>query len=1067
MSKNVLGLDIGITSVGYGIIDVETGEIIDYGVRLFKESTASENKKRRGKRGLRRLISRKANRISDLKKVMCEYNLIGNDFKPVGNPYELRVRGLENKLTNEELATALLHIVKRRGSCLEMVEDDKAKAKDSETTKKILQENDDKLRNGKYICEIQLDHLLKGEKIRTTNNNFRTKDYVNEAIKILENQNVSTEFKDNVIQLIQRKRQYFEGPGSAKSPTQYGRYNDFNSEPIDLIEKMRGKCSIYPDEPRAAKMSYTACLFNLLNDMNNLIIKGEKITSEQKLEVIAKISKKGNCTAKELSKIVGSPLEEISGFRIDKNEKPLLTEFKGYKLIKKAMEIEDELSDFIFVDGVIEILTKTKGIEERKAEILKLNTNLTQIQLNNLASISGVQGYHSLSYKALKMINEEMLKTEMNQMQILQISGLLGAKKKRLKGKKRIEADSDAILSPVAKRAQREAMKVVNRLRELHGEFDTIVIETTRDKNKDDEKKRINESQKYYENLNKEVQEKVGDRHVNAKLREKVRLYLEQDAKTAYMMKPIDFNLLISDSTAYEVDHIIPISVSLDDSINNKVLVTHFENQAKGNLTPITAFNKGKFAGISKDLFVANVLHLRQMNGQKKFEKKKGYLLFDKDITRFDVMKDFINRNLVDTSYANRVVLNTLQDYFIANDIDTKIHTIKGSATSAFRKRIKMTKERDSKDVGYAHHAIDALIVASIKKLGAIDRIFKQYELPQIYDEETGEVFEIIDDNKFFDPKYLAFVKKLKELEVHVTKFSHKIDTKPNRAIADDTIYSTRLVDGKEKVVKKYKDIYDPKCFSIAEDMINGNDEKYLMYKHSPETYEFIRRIVMNYYDLFKSDSKKISMKKNKIKLGFNPLSLYKEEHGEIRKPSKKGNGPIITSMKYIDAELGNHVDISSNYPVNNKKVILLQISPYRTDFYYSEKKGYKFITIRHSNMRYSTSKDKYIINQDWYQKELDKKGITEEFNFVFSMHRDELITIYMKGEVYTGVPLWKFTATNDDKKNKIEVKPIGYYESKQLMPTISKKVVKLEKYATDVCGNLYKVTENKLKFEI
>ncbi len=41
MSKLVLGLDIGITSVGYGIIDVENNEFVDYGVRLFKEGTGA------------------------------------------------------------------------------------------------------------------------------------------------------------------------------------------------------------------------------------------------------------------------------------------------------------------------------------------------------------------------------------------------------------------------------------------------------------------------------------------------------------------------------------------------------------------------------------------------------------------------------------------------------------------------------------------------------------------------------------------------------------------------------------------------------------------------------------------------------------------------------------------------------------------------------------------------------------------------------------------------------------------------------------------------------------------
>ena len=33
-------------------------------------------------------------------------------------------------------------------------------------------------------------------------------------------------------------------------------------------------------------------------------------------------------------------------------------------------------------------------------------------------------------------------------------------------------------------------------------------------------------------------------------------------------------------------------------------------------------------------------------------------------------------------------------------------------------------------------------------------------------------------------------------------------------------------------------------------------------------------------------------------------------------------------------------------------------------------------------------------------------------------------------------------------------------------MPAIGKKILLLEKYATDVCGNLYKVTNQELKLE-
>lgn len=39
----ILGLDIGITSVGYGIINYEDKTIIDAGVRLFPEANVENN----------------------------------------------------------------------------------------------------------------------------------------------------------------------------------------------------------------------------------------------------------------------------------------------------------------------------------------------------------------------------------------------------------------------------------------------------------------------------------------------------------------------------------------------------------------------------------------------------------------------------------------------------------------------------------------------------------------------------------------------------------------------------------------------------------------------------------------------------------------------------------------------------------------------------------------------------------------------------------------------------------------------------------------------------------------
>lgn len=67
----VLGLDIGVTSVGYGIVNRETGEAVDFGVRLFSEWDPANNQSRREKRSGRRLRSRRKNRLQDMKKISC------------------------------------------------------------------------------------------------------------------------------------------------------------------------------------------------------------------------------------------------------------------------------------------------------------------------------------------------------------------------------------------------------------------------------------------------------------------------------------------------------------------------------------------------------------------------------------------------------------------------------------------------------------------------------------------------------------------------------------------------------------------------------------------------------------------------------------------------------------------------------------------------------------------------------------------------------------------------------------------------------------------------------------
>lgn len=1102
MSRYVLGLDIGITSVGYGVIDIDNNLFVDYGVRLFKEGTAAENETRRTKRGSRRLKRRKSNRLNDMKNLLKENELYFEDYRNY-NPYEVRVKGLKEKLLPEELCTAIMHITKSRGTTLEALADE---SQDDEGTKATLSKNAKELNDGKYICEVQLDRLNKDHKVRGTENNFKTEDYVKELKEILKHQDLNEELCDQIIEMVSRRRRYDQGPGSEKSPTPYGSYRmvDGVLKYVNLIDEMRGRCSVYPDEFRAPKQSYTAELFNLLNDLNNLTIKGEKITVEEKEKVVAFVNEKGNITVKQLLKLLDVDEEEVTGFRIDKNEKPLITEFKGYsKVLKvfKKYDKQDLLEDKTIVDNVIDICTKAKGIDERKDTIKAMYPEFIDDLVCELASIKGVSGYHSLSFKAIHEINKEMLTTEMNQMQVLHKIELFDKNRKSLKGMKNIEPDEEAILSPVAKRAHRETFKVINALRKKYGEFDSIVIEMTRDKNSKEQVKRINDNQKRFKNENDQVDEIIKNvgidpERVNGKTKMKVRLYLQQDCKTAYTQQDIDLHTLIFDDKAYEIDHIIPISVSLDDSLSNKVLASRLENQQKGNLTPMMAYLKGKFTDGNLEKYKLFV------NSNKNFNhKKRSNLLDEQDITKEDVARKFINRNLVDTSYACRTVLNTLQHYFKDNEIDTKVHTIRGQSTNIFRKRINLQKDREQ---DYFHHAIDALIVASLKKMNIVNSYLMHYDYSDLYDEETGEVFDVLPDKQFIDQRYISFISDLKNIyqesnqynlgyitqeQMHypLIKVSHKIDTKPNRQIADETIYSTRNIEGQDMLVEKIKNIYDPKekkAIELVNNIINDDTDKYIMKHKDPQTFEKIKEVVLNHFNDYKDSKEYYVIDKNgKYSLKEeSPLTSYYNENGAITKYSKKNNGPAITSMKFYSEKLGNHLAISSNYNTNNKKVILKQISPYRTDFYVSPEGKYKFVTVRYKDVFYKETIHKFVIDKNWYHEEKIKKGILEDWRFVCSMHRDELIglikpegkkfvydasinggqTQYHNGKHYE---ILKFTATNDDKTNIFEVKPINTICKKQLRPSAG-SMLHIRKFATDVLGNIYEVKDNRLKLE-
>ena len=75
MANYVLGLDIGIGSVGVGLIEKETGKIIHKSVSLFPSGAAASNVERRGFRGSKRVKRRKKHRVKRTEDLFEKYDI--------------------------------------------------------------------------------------------------------------------------------------------------------------------------------------------------------------------------------------------------------------------------------------------------------------------------------------------------------------------------------------------------------------------------------------------------------------------------------------------------------------------------------------------------------------------------------------------------------------------------------------------------------------------------------------------------------------------------------------------------------------------------------------------------------------------------------------------------------------------------------------------------------------------------------------------------------------------------------------------------------------------------------
>lgn len=458
--------------------------------------------------------------------------------------------------------------------------------------------------------------------------------------------------------------------------------------------------------------------------------------------------------------------------------------------------------------------------------------------------------------------------------------------------------------------------------------------------------------------------------------------------------------------------------------------------------------------------------------------KKRELLLNYEDITKIDVLKGFINRNLNDTRYASRSVLNAIQLFFGGKECDTKVRVIRGAVTNQLRIKLNLPKDREK---SYSHHAIDAAIMCysqmGLMNFRNIQNIFIDFENETYLSDDKDSCF----DNKYYDEALFGQVLKMRknllkaegepqrsvqskgvfdeeEKNNGIVRYHHKVDKKPNRGLSNATIYGTRKIEDKIYKIVGY-DIRNNKDVEAIINIIKkGKLNNFLMAKHDPETFKNLMEI----YEQYKEEK--------------NPFIAYEQETGDyIRKYAKNHNGPIIKKIKYVDNEVGSCIDISANYGYKNgdKRVIMDTLASYRADVYYNfNEKLYRIIGIKYAYFKYLNGK--YVLDEKSYVAILIKEGLLKEgdtleslklagYEYRLSFYENDIIEYEQNGIVYKE----RFLSKSEGVKNKVETKPImakGYKNRK--FPYLS-KVRYISKIYTDILGNETKIYKEKFKLSV
>lgn len=805
MSKNikrVLALDPGVNSIGWVLTEQnlkgELTKFIDGGSRIFqsvKDSNTGvfKNEHRRNKRLIRRNKCRSNRRMSKLENYLIRNNLLSQkiiDFNNnsgliqqiVGNPYNLRKKGLDEQLTSEELGWAIMHLAKRRGFLSSSKsftdEEKKDQARADELALKIKESNCRTL--GEYFSNL----YEKNEKIRGVK--LKRQLIQDELALILDNQKennsiITENFIKDLNSII------------------------FNQRPL----KIQKRISLCKFESFGNIKKYTAAkyhplsqqfiIWNFINNLkyNNNDSNVKDLTIEQKNIVFKLLWENKEITYKKVIKELD--LDTNVQFNFQENEKDkikgnqLLNYFNKSSLIWFNNLTENDKFDLIQDLSTINDLT---GIALKKRLYNRWTKNEDLIENLILVSTKLPQGYTSLCVKSIRKILPFLKEGyKYYEAEKLAYPNFFKSNMKVSKLPK-IEGISNGVVL----KSCTQVRLLVNKIIDTYGDIDVIKIELARDLSKSSKQlSKIKLEQSKNKNLNTKAIE--GIENFNNKNETKIDLSKENILKYKlwadgtdkdgihvscypilengiWSFKTISLDDLFNSNSDFEIEHIIPKSISGDDSYSNKALCHHKINKEKGNRTPYDYyFQKGG----------QDIINLISKKVYKDFGKFKGgkFLIST---------QDYLNENQIQTRFLNDTsyVALFLKDY-LQQVCKEQIIVSKGGFTSMIRSSLNLNKilgnEKIKNRLDHRHHMVDAFCISLISPnvLNILEKMRKEVnKKTQIYIDNEEKL-------KLHTSKvYSDFIKHFNEV---IT--SHEVEMKVKGEIEEETLY------GYEEIVRK------------------------------------------------------------------------------------------------------------------------------------------------------------------------------------------------------------------------------------------------------------------------